>query len=187
MQKSILIILGFAALLILLFVLGSKNSGAVPDAKKLSAASTLSAREDSYDFGEISMKAGLVRHTFTIENSSSTSPLIIAGISTSCMCTEAFLVRPSPEIDGAPAASGTDADVAMSASERLGPFGMPGHGGATRAVREEVPAGESREMEVVFDPAAHGPAGVGRIERAVFIEDEAGGTQTLTIKALVTP
>ena len=166
MQKSILIILGSAVLLALLFVLGSKNPGAIPNVEKLSAASALSASESSYDFGEISMKAGLVRHTFTIENSSSTSPLVITGISSSCMGTEAFL----------------------STSEgKTGPFGMPGHGGATRAIREEVSAGESRGIEVVFDPTAHGPAGVGRIERAVFIEDEDGGTQTLTIKALVTP
>ena len=165
MQKTILIILGFAALLALLFVLGSKNPGAIPDTKKLTAASALSAREDSYDFGEVSMKDGLVRRTFIIANNSSTSPLVITGISSSCMCTEAFL---------------------QTTAGTVGPFGMPGHG-ATRAIREEVSAGESREVEVVFNPAAHGPAGVGKIERAVFIADESGGTQTLTINAFVTP
>jgi len=165
MQKSILIILGSVALLALLLVLGSKNPGAIPDTKKLVAASALSASESSYDFGDISMKAGPVRHTFTIGNSSSTTSLVISGISSSCMCTEAFL---------------------QTSAGTAGPFGMPGHG-ATRAVRERVLAGESREVEVVFDPSAHGPAGVGKIERAVFIEDEIGGMQTLTIKALVTP
>lgn len=166
MQKNILIIVGATALLALLFLLGSRTPGAIPDSDALAAASVLSVNESSYDFGEISMKEGLVRRSFTITNSSSSTPLVVRSISTSCMCTEAFL---------------------LSDGERIGPFGMPGHGGATRSLREEIPSGESREVEVVFDPAAHGPAGVGRITRAVFIEDENGGVQTLEISATVTP
>ena len=166
MQKSILIILGIAALFALLFALGSQNPGSVPGGDALTAASALSVSEDSYDFGEISMKDGLVRRSFTVTNNASSTPLILSRISTSCMCTEAFL---------------------ESNGEKLGPFGMPGHGGATRSIREEILAGESRAVEVVFDPAAHGPAGVGRITRAVFIEDEAGGVATLEISATVTP
>jgi hypothetical protein len=64
---------------------------------------------------------------------------------------------------------------------------MPGHGGFAPDINEIVPPQENRGVDVVFDPAAHGPAGVGRIERAVFIEDENSGMKTLTIKALVTP
>lgn len=166
MQNIILSVLGAATLLGFLFFLGSKSPGAVPAGDVLAAGNVLSASENSYDFGEVSMKDGLVRHTFTIANSSSTTPLVVSRVSTSCMCTEAFL---------------------ESRGQKIGPFGMPGHGGFAPRIKEEVGAGESRELEVVFDPAAHGPAGVGRIERAVFIEDEGGGTQTITIRALVTP
>lgn len=167
MQNIILSVLGAAALFGLLFFFGSKNPGAVPSGETLVAASALAVRETSYDFGAISMKDGLVRRSFTITNqSSTTSAAVVNRISTSCMCTEAFL---------------------FSGEKKLGPFGMPGHGGFAPRIREEIGAGESRELEVVFDPAAHGPAGVGRIERAVFIEDEAGGQMVITITALVTP
>ncbi|KKT83316.1 MAG: hypothetical protein UW81_C0021G0020, partial [Candidatus Giovannonibacteria bacterium GW2011_GWC2_44_9] len=41
--------------------------------------------------------------------------------------------------------------------------------------------------EVVFDPAAHGPAGVGRIERAVYLENSASEALQLKFSATVTP
>lgn len=167
MSKLFSSIGGVIVLLAVLFFLGSRNTGPIPQGERSAAASILSAAEDSFDFGEISMRDGSVRRIFTVQNSSSTTPLAIRDISTSCMCTTAYLNGPS----------GT-----------LGPFGMPGgHGGGNTAVSEVIPAGESREIEVVFDPAAHGPAGVGRIERAVFIEDENGEVQTLKISATVTP
>src|SRR3989338_1285615 len=42
-------------------------------------------------------------------------------------------------------------------------------------------------LEVVFDPAAHGPAGVGRIERVVYVEHSAGDLLEFQISAMVTP
>ena len=63
---------------------------------------------------------------------------------------------------------------------------MPGHS-SVPLVNETVTAKGTLGMEVVYDPAAHGPAGIGRIERAVFIEDENGAVQTLQISATVTP
>ena len=56
---------------------------------------------------------------------------------------------------------------------RKGPFGMPGHGGAVPPADELI-------------PAVHGPAGVGPIERQVFLRDDQGGQAVLQIKALVT-
>ena len=64
---------------------------------------------------------------------------------------------------------------------------MPGHGGAVPKVNETIKAGESRNIEVVFDPNAHGPAGIGMIDRFVFIEDANGEKLQLEIKATVTP
>ena len=63
---------------------------------------------------------------------------------------------------------------------------MPGHGGSVPKVNDTIKAGETREIEVVFDPNAHGPAGVGLIERVVRLE-YGEKTLELNIKAVVTP
>ena len=63
---------------------------------------------------------------------------------------------------------------------------MPGMGYVPPA-NELIKAGESRTIRVVYNPNAHGPAGVGRIDRFVTLTDEAGGALQLEIKALVTP
>lgn len=176
MQKF-LIILGVVAFFTFLFFLGSRNSDVTVSAGELSASNSrtganlstghivLSASEDVYDFKEISMEKGEVSHVFTIINSG-TEPVTLSRITTSCMCTIAYL------IDGA---------------RRLGPFGMPGHGGPKGTLVETIPAGGSRDVEVIFDPAAHGPAGIGRISRAVFLEDAKGEVKALKISATVVP
>ena len=46
---------------------------------------------------------------------------------------------------------------------------------------------EAAYLDVVFDPAAHGPAGVGPTERAVTIESDAGEPLVLGFTALVRP
>lgn len=165
MNKTIVSIVGIMVLLALLFFLGARSKEATPK-QTLGAAAALSVSEPSFDFGTISMKEGKVRHTFTLQNTSTTTPLLVTRVSTSCMCTEAFLATPSG---------------------RLGPFGMPGHGGNAPELTETIPPGESRELGVIFDPAAHGPAGVGRISRSVFIEEGSGSSRALDIQALVTP
>lgn len=126
--------------------------------------SALTAEESSFDFGTISMAAGKVRHEFKIGNSGP-EPVKIIQLSTSCMCTEANLI---------------------TSAGRKGPFGMPGHGLFNPKISEMLNPGEEGTVEVVFDPAAHGPAGVGPIERAVYI-DTSRGVAELKIKAVVNP
>ena len=63
---------------------------------------------------------------------------------------------------------------------------MPGMGFAPKA-NMLVKAGETRNIDVVYDPNAHGPAGVGFIDRFVNLTDTNGGTLQLEIKAVVTP
>jgi len=129
-------------------------------------ASAISAVGDKiFDFGTISMAAGPVNYIFELKNTGN-NPVTVKKIYTSCMCTTAYL-------DGG--------------ERRVGPFGMPGHGGPSGRASETIGPGESRRLQVIFDPAAHGPAGVGKIERLVVLEDNQGGTVELTIKAVVTP
>lgn len=127
-------------------------------------ASALTAMESGFDFGEISMAKGKVSHTFKIKNNASEA-VVAKQLYTSCMCTEASLIK---------------------ADKKVGPFGMPGHSFAPK-INETIAAGEEAEIEVVFDPAAHGPSGVGPIERVVYLEQEGKNPLEITIKASVTP
>lgn len=119
--------------------------------------------ETSYDFGSVSMGAGKVNHAFQLKNDSS-SPVVVDKVYTSCMCTTAIF---------------------KNGGKPFGPFGMQGHG-YIPSIKQTVDSGETAELEVVFDPAAHGPAGVGYIERVIYLETSAG-LQQLEIKATVTP
>src|SRR3989344_4450081 len=114
-------------------------------------ANTLTALETFYDFGTISMKNGNVSKVFKVTNST-TQDIKVPSLTTSCMCTTAYIVKE----DGS----------------KSRPFGMPGHGGAVPKANAIVKAGGALDIEVVYDPNAHGPAGAGLIERSVFLEDE---------------
>lgn len=125
---------------------------------------TLSAEETSFDFGTVSMAAGTVKNEFRIKNTGS-GAVTINKMYTSCMCTTATL-----KVGG----------------EKFGPYGMPGHGFIPK-IGQVINPNEEATVEVVFDPAAHGPAGVGRIQRVVTIENDGGQPLELQFAALVTP
>lgn len=143
----------------------SSPAATQPPKGNTGGVSSLSAEETFYDFGTISMKNGNVSKTFNIKNST-TKPLTLAKVYTSCMCTTARL-----KLNGL----------------EFGPFGMPGHGIAANSINAELKPGEEAQVTAVFDPNAHGPAGVGLIERQIFVETADGGKLTLQIKADVTP
>lgn len=125
---------------------------------------TVSASIPEYDFGSVSMVKGNVEHEFAIKNTTD-SDLTITSAETSCMCTRAVLKLP----DG----------------KELGPFGMPGHG-FSPSVNAAIRPGETVSVRAIFDPAAHGPAGVGRVERVVTIATNKGPL-TMQFRAQVTP
>ncbi|MEK7163166.1 MAG: DUF1573 domain-containing protein [Patescibacteria group bacterium] len=125
----------------------------------------LTTDEKFYDFGIIPMKNGDVVKEFTVSNPTDRD-IKISKVFTSCMCTSAFIV-------------GSDGIL-------KGPFGMIGHG-AVPPANEIVKAGDSLIIRAVFNPNAHGPAGVGRIDRFITLTDTDGGTLDLEIKATVTP
>lgn len=119
------------------------------NSNKIYSNSMLVTGETAFDFKTIFMKNGNVSHTFEFKNEG-TESITIEKVYTSCMCTTAFVTD----------ASGT----------RYGKFGMPGHGGASPLTSIEVKPGESAMLEAVFDPNAHGPSGVGFIERSIYLE-----------------
>lgn len=173
-SKTISIIAVVLLIFIGLFVWGYAGKGGTtasvqnaPGVRQLAdtSKSALTASETFYDFGTISMKNGNVTKEFRIDNPTDRD-ITVSTVLTSCMCTTAFIVLPDGSIKG--------------------PFRMPGMGYVPPA-NEVIKAGESRVIRVVYDPNAHGPAGVGRIDRFVTLTDSSGGVVQLEIKALVTP
>lgn len=124
----------------------------------------LTAKERLFDFGTISMAKGKVSHIFKIKNTSN-EPVLVGKVYTSCMCTQATLVK---------------------SGRTFGPFGMPGHV-SIPSIDQTLAPGEEVELEAVFDPAAHGPAGVGNIERTLIMETNGIKIMQVNFKANVTP
>lgn len=124
----------------------------------------LIAHEASFDFGSISMGAGKVSHRYWLSNEGGT-PVFVKKIYTSCMCTTATFVK---------------------GARVIGSYGMPGHG-PLPDVNQSFAPGEAAYIDVVFDPAAHGPAGLGRTERFVTIDNGGGQRMQLRLVANVRP
>ena len=137
--------LTFLAGLIIFFILGKSNGQ--PD-RAIYSASVLSAVENTFDFNAISMKNGKVSHRFELKNDGE-EPVFIEKAYTSCMCTTASII----DVFG----------------KNQGTFGMLGHGSPSKA-DVEVRPGDLIFIEVVFDPAAHGPSGTGKVKRLVYLE-----------------
>jgi len=143
-----------------------RPASANPSPNSNLSVNALTALETSYDFGKISMAQGLVEKTFEISNSTN-QDITVERITTSCMCTSSY--------------------ISTSEGKEKGPFGMVGHGSTVPKANEVIKAGESRQLRVVFDPNAHGPAGVGIINRVVTLEDNTGQKLEFEIRAVVTP
>src|SRR3989338_1824784 len=142
------------------------SANVLTDSHPARIGDTLTAPETFYDFGTISMKNGNVSKIFKVTNSTG-ADIKVPSLTTSCMCTNAYILS----ADGS----------------KRGPFGMPGHGGAVPKANAMIRSGESMDIEVVYDPNAHGPAGVGLIERSVFLEDEDNKIIQFKLRVNVTP
>ncbi|MDO8572601.1 MAG: DUF1573 domain-containing protein [bacterium] len=168
-QLVMLVIFAVAVVLIILFAnrtvpVNSKNSPNIL-IDSANGAGALVAVEPFYDLGTISMSAGKVSQIFKIINSGE-SPAQVKKIYTSCMCTTATLT---------------------TKEGMAGPFGMPGHE-AIPTISQTIAPNEEASIEAIFDPAAHGPQGVGRVRRTIYIETDAQKDPLeLTFEATVTP
>jgi len=114
-----------------------------------------------YDLGPVPIYGGNVEMLFQVRNEGSV-PFALASVYSSCACTSAVLV--------------------FDDDSEVGPFGMPGHELPNKIERTVAP-GEEFQVKVIFDPAAHGLAGVGKVERAVFLQTVDGGTARLIFGA----
>ncbi|PIY80335.1 MAG: hypothetical protein COY80_03430 [Candidatus Pacebacteria bacterium CG_4_10_14_0_8_um_filter_42_14] len=125
---------------------------------EVTASSEVSMSVDSrsYDWGTINYGGGIVSKSFSITNTSDTV-LKFYDVKTSCMCTTAQL---------------------LSAGQSSKKFGMHEK---TRSVFEVEP-GETVEVLVEFDPAFHGPSGVGPISRTVTMNTNDSNNPTLSFQ-----
>lgn len=153
MTKDIKILVGvlvFSLFLIVGFAVwqGGKES----PAKEVTATASVDIKDlevtpASYDVGTIKMKDGNVVKTYEVKNTS-TETMKLQRIATSCMCTKAKIKIADKETRG---------------------FGMEGMGDKNPPVNLELPAGQTATVTAIFDPAAHGPKGVGSFDRTVFL------------------
>ena len=134
--------------------IGTKN-GATPN---VTSSDQIEIATDStkYDWGNIEYSDGIVSKIFNIKNNSD-SILKLYNVTTSCMCTTAQLVTPN---------------------NKSGKFGMNTKSTAVF----EVNPGETAQLVVEFDPAFHGPSGVGAINRTVTINTNSSQTPELSFQ-----
>ncbi|MBU2051665.1 DUF1573 domain-containing protein [Patescibacteria group bacterium] len=152
-MKLILIGLSLTLLLIfggVFFITKTNNRASLAG----SQTTQVSVDKTSHDWGEIGINNGKVQAEFSLTNTGS-APLQLANISTSCMCTTAQAV-----IEG-----------------KASPyFGMH----QKSAWTGQVEPGKSAKLIVEFDPAFHGPQGVGQITRQVVLETNDTNQKQLT-------
>lgn len=127
--------------------------GATP---QITADSQVSVSVDSnkYDWGTIDYDKGIVSKNFEIKNTSN-SALKLYDVKTSCMCTTAQL---------------------RTASQTSKKFAMHEKNSSVF----EVQPGETAQLLIEFDPAFHGPGGVGPITRTITMSTNDAKNSTLT-------
>lgn len=167
--NTILIVLAAAlvvgGLLVWSYEKGGASASAVQGISQTGVKSVLAATTTMYDLGDVPINGGEAVREFTVANPTD-KDVLVSTLVTSCMCTAAYIVEPG--------------------GSAKGPFGMPGMGYVPPA-DETIPAGESRVIRAVFDPAAHGPAGLGAIDRFITLTDSTGAALVLEIRGVVTP
>ena len=148
--KILIGVLVFSFLLIVGFAIwqGGKES----PAKEVDAIASVDIKDlevspASYDVGTIKMKDGNVVKTYEVKNTSAES-MKLQRIATSCMCTKTKI---------------------KIGDKETREFGMEGMGDKNPPVNLELPSGQTATVTAIFDPAAHGPKGVGSFDRTVFL------------------
>ena len=157
------IIVGFAVVLVggvFLLTKGVRQDEQIPYQDVLGVETTPS----NYDLGNVPINGGIVTKEYEIKNNTDKT-IKIKKIATSCMCTTASVVI---------------------ADRKTSFFGMEMQGDKNAPVNLEMAPGETGKTIVNFDPAAHGPQGVGPFDRIVWITfSDPGGIKELKFNGIV--
>ncbi len=112
----------------------------------------VTANTESIDIGKVSYGGGIVSKTYEIKNDAG-QDLKLKKIVTSCMCTK----------------------VRVKFADKTTKFyAMEMNGDKNPIISYDFPAGSSATVEFNFDPAAHGPAGIGPIDRVISLYFDGG-------------
>lgn len=144
--KIIIGIVTFTILLVIGAVFVLSDAPAKPNLEKTNGAK-IEISEKSFDFKDIAYSGGIVTHSFQIKNIGD-KDLQLANLATSCMCTKSYIKTPE------------------STGPKMGMQGMSKPSGWVGILR----SGEEGSVIAEFDPAFHGPQGVGSILRNVSFE-----------------
>lgn len=162
--KKILVI-SLPALLVIAVLFILLNNFSSPENQTATALGTprIEVNPKEIDVGNVPINGGLIKKDFEIKNSGSGN-LKIDDIWTSCHCTTAILKvgdKESPK------------------------FGMD-HAGFWSQI---LAPGQTAQLEVIFDPAFHGPEGIGPAVREIYIStnDSKNKTESVMLTANVTP
>jgi hypothetical protein len=146
----------------LLLFLAVLVAGMVVQVRGDSPTGALEARVTFHDFGEIPLAGGLVETRFPLEVQGDT---LVTELVTSCMCTRARLVQ----------------------GEQVSGWYSMTHGPAAPAARVRLDSDIPALLEITMDPAAHGPQGVGAVERGIILKTASGQELQFVLAANVTP
>lgn len=157
------IIIGFIVLTLLILGGGIYVLSATSAPVKINNSQNARVLVDqkTFDWGNIPYSGGNATKAFSIKNTG-TDTLQLTGVKTSCTCTKAQI-----SIDGK-----TSPYFSMHASSSwVG----------------EVAPGKEAQLTVIFDPAFHGPTGVGPMERLISLQtnDSQNPTLEFSLKGVV--
>lgn len=140
------LIIGFIVLTLLILGGGIFVLSSTSVSPKITASQNAKAQVDqkTFDWGNIPYSGGNATKTFTIRNTG-TDVLKLTGVKTSCTCTKAQVTI-----------NGNNSPY----------FSMH----STSAWVGEIGPGKEAQLTVIFDPAFHGPSGVGPVERLISVE-----------------
>lgn len=143
----------------LLFLNRQRQVGGNTSSLVTSSGGIIVAEAADYDFGTVPMHDGDVEHIYQLANDGN-EVVTLGELYTSCMCTTAQVIFRDE----------TESRIA----------GMRGHGAPTYVNRKIAP-GEQFQLKAIFDPAAHGPQGVGPVNRTVYLQTNSKDSPTVEL------
>ena len=135
------ILVGMVALIVGGLYLAARLS--TPTGVKMSQKVSASVTETTKERGDVGINEGLLITDFLISNTGS-DPLALYDVTTSCMCTVAQVEMGS----------------VISPEFRMG---------ERSSYVANVPPGEAATIKLIFDPAFHGPNGLGSVTRQAMM------------------